>query len=76
MISVRLRQELGGSRDSLRTGRGSQHNFEITAIAPDKTQRIVSTLPAVKLKSLTLREKCILIVYENRGAEKLKNIWL
>ncbi|PSN53407.1 hypothetical protein C0J52_21383 [Blattella germanica] len=43
MISVRLKQELGGSRDSLRTSRGlQQRNFEITTIAPDKTQRIVS----------------------------------
>ncbi|XP_069705740.1 uncharacterized protein [Periplaneta americana] len=42
MISVRLKQELSGSRDSLRTRRGSQQrNFEITTIAPDKTQRIL-----------------------------------
>ncbi|KAJ9577106.1 hypothetical protein L9F63_006314, partial [Diploptera punctata] len=45
MISIKLKQELGGSRDSLRTNRASQpRSFEITAIAPDKTQRIVSRL--------------------------------
>jgi hypothetical protein len=48
MISVRLKQELGGSRDSLRAGRSPRHrHLEITAIAPDKTQRIVSTLLVV-----------------------------
>jgi len=46
MITVRLKQELGGSRDSLRAGRSCHHrHLEITAIAPDKTQRIVSTVP-------------------------------
>jgi hypothetical protein len=59
MISVRLRQELGGSRDSLRTGGGSQRKLlEITVIAPDKTQRIVSTMHAYF--ELTLRETHIL----------------
>lgn len=49
MISVRLKQELGGSRDSLRNGRNSHHrHLEITAIAPDKTQRILpATSPTV-----------------------------
>lgn len=39
MITVRL----GGSRDAPRTSRTQPRNLEITAIAPDKTQRIVST---------------------------------
>ena len=50
MISVRLKQELSGSRDSLRAGRSSHHrHLEITAIAPDKAQRIVSTLAVLRM---------------------------
>lgn len=49
MISIKLKQELGGSRDNLRANRTSQiRNFEITAIAPDKTQRIVSKFLAIE----------------------------
>ena len=68
MISVRLKQELGGSRDSLRNGRNSHHrHLEITAIAPDKTQRIVSTLPVVSYERRT-RSHTVRHGYPTRGS--------
>ena len=60
MITVRLKQELSWSRDSLRAGRSSHHrHLEITAIAPDKTQRILpATSPTVvrNLVALIIQE--------------------